>query len=52
MKKKRDSFGKKKAKKNGKKKHVGKVKAEFSTSLIFKKNLTKIILKKKHVGKQ
>jgi len=32
-------------KKNGKK-HVGKVKVEFSTSLILKKKLTKIFLKK------
>jgi hypothetical protein len=30
---------------------VGKVKAEFSTSSILKKNLIKIILEKKHVGK-
>jgi hypothetical protein len=37
-------------KKNRKKKHVGKVKAKFSTSSILKKNSTKIILKKKHVG--
>jgi hypothetical protein len=42
----------KKAKKLKKfKKHVGKVKAEFSTSSILKKNLIKIILEKKHVGK-
>jgi hypothetical protein len=34
-----------------KKKHVGKVKAKFSTSSILEKNSTKIILKKKHVGK-
>ena len=33
-----------------KKKHVGKVKAEFSTSSLLKKNSTKIILKK-HAGK-
>jgi hypothetical protein len=33
------------------KKHVGKVKAEFSTSSILKKNPTKIILEKKHAGK-
>jgi hypothetical protein len=38
-------LGKKKQKKM-KKKHVGKVKAEFSTSSILKKKLTKIILKK------
>jgi len=35
----------KKIKKMGKK-HVGKVKAKFSTSSILKKNSTKIILKK------
>ena len=44
-----------------KKKHVGKIKAKFSTSSILKKNSTKIILKKymwgntvakkKHMGK-
>jgi len=34
-----------------KKHHVGKVKAELSTSSILKKNSTKIILKKKHMGK-
>jgi hypothetical protein len=33
------------------KKHVGKVKANFSTSSILKKNSIKIILKKKHVRK-
>jgi hypothetical protein len=32
------------------KKHVRKVKAEFSTSSILKKNSTKIILKKKTCG--
>ena len=48
-----DNF-EKKSKTNEKKmekKHVGKVKAEFSTSSILKKNPTKIILEKKHVGK-
>jgi hypothetical protein len=53
MKKKRQ-FWKKKAKKNNLKrgkKHVGKVKVKFSTNSILKKNSTKIILKKKHVGK-
>jgi hypothetical protein len=43
-------LGKKKQNKM-KKKHVGKVKVEFSTSSLFKKNSTKIILKKKHAGK-
>jgi hypothetical protein len=33
-------------KKNGKKKHVGKVKVKFLTSSILKKKSTKIILKK------
>jgi hypothetical protein len=33
-----------------KKKHVGKVKAEFSTSSILKKKLTKLILKKNMRG--
>jgi len=37
-------------KKNEKKKHVGKVKAKFSTSSILKK-INKDNLKKKHVGK-
>jgi hypothetical protein len=40
----------KKMKKNGKKKHVGKVKAKFSTSSILKKKSTKIILKKNMWG--
>jgi hypothetical protein len=34
-----------------KKKHGGKVKAEFSISSILKKKSTKKILKKKHAGK-
>jgi len=42
-KKRRRQFWKKKQKK---KKHMGKVKAEFSTSSILKKNSTKIVLKK------
>jgi hypothetical protein len=33
------------------KKHAGKIKAKFSANSILKKNSTKIILKKKHVGK-
>jgi len=33
-----DNFGKKKQKQKWKKKHVGKVKAKFSTSSILKKN--------------
>jgi len=44
----------KKQKKNEKKwkeKHVRKVKTKLSTSSILKKNSTKIILQKKHVGK-
>ena len=41
----------KKAKRKIKTKHVGKVKAEFSTSSILKKNSIKIILEKKHVEK-
>jgi hypothetical protein len=45
-KKRRRQFWKKKAKRKIKKKHVGKVKAEFSTSSILKKNSIKIILEK------
>jgi hypothetical protein len=41
-KKEEDNF-RKKMKKNGKKKHIGKVKAKFSTSSILKKKSTKII---------
>ena len=49
MKKKEENFGKKaKQMKKIKKKHVGKVKAKFSTSSILKKKSTKIILKKKY----
>jgi hypothetical protein len=40
----------KKSKKKNEKKHVGKVKAEFSTSLILKKKSTKIILEKNMWG--
>ena len=45
-KKRRRQFWKKKSKRKIKKKHVGKVKAEFSTSSILKKNSIKIILEK------
>ena len=50
-KKKKKTILEKKAKRKIKKKHVGKVKAEFSTSSILKKNSIKIILEKKHVEK-
>jgi len=39
-------------KKIEKKKHVGKVKAEFLTSSILKKKFNKDNFEKKHVGKQ
>jgi hypothetical protein len=52
---KKNNFGRKKAKKigkNGKKKHAGKVKAEFSTnSILKKKKLDKNNFETKHVGK-
>jgi len=50
--KKKDNFGKKSKKKNLKrgKKHVGKVKAKFSTSSILKKKFNKDNFEKKTCG--